>query len=381
MTTTMGTTLRSPAPAAAGIRPIEDPAGWMGSDLQDRTDWQYRFDQNELQELHDALQGVKARGQDIIGVTRRDFPLPTLAPRLAELRREVLDGRGFVLLRGLPVANYDRRDAATLYWGIGAHMGYPVSQNADGHMLGHVIDFGTRSQHAEVKSEAKHGSAVFLNPGRRGYNSSERLAFHIDFADIIGLCCLHPAKSGGESLIVSSIALHNEVLRTRPDLMPVLYEPFWIDRKGEIPAGGKPYFQMPIFNLFQERLTTYYSGGHMKTTGRFAELPPLTPQQREAMDLMDDLANDPRFRLSMWLEQGDIQLINNHVVLHARTKFEDFDEPERKRHLLRLWLVTPDGRPLPDWFYDRYGGGRRGGIYVPGCREFVPIDPAEAENA
>lgn len=365
--------------------PVADPACWTGEALQHSTVWQYRFSAEDLDDLEAALLAVNQQGLDIIAIGRREFPLPRLGKRLADIRRELFDGRGFVLLQGLPVAQHSRRDAAILYWGIGCHLGYPVSQNADGHLLGHVIDLGTKSP-ADVKAQAELPGAggdakVFVHPKYRGYNSNERLAYHVDFADIIGLCCLHPARSGGESFIVNSIALHNEILRTRPDLLKVLYQPFCIDRRGEIPAGAKPYFEMPVFHYFHGRLTTYYSGGHIKSAGTSGVVPPMTAQQTEAMQLMDQLANDPRFRLEMTLEQGDLQFINNHTVLHTRTAFEDFDEPERRRHLLRLWLVAPESRPLPHWFYERYGAGRRGGIYVPGVREHVPLDPEHARNA
>lgn len=357
--------------------PVDDPAAWTAQALGQSTAWQYRLTDADRADVHAALEHVHRRGLSIMQVTQADFPLPTLGRQLSEIRRELLEGRGFVLLRGLPVARYSKLDAAIAYWGIGLHIGYPVCQNAKGEMIGHVIDLGARSTVANPLGENAE-TKMFLHPTLRSYMSNERLSYHTDFADVIGLLCMQPAKKGGESKIVSSLAIHNEILGKRPDLLKVLYQPFWVDRRGEIPAGAKPYYPMPIFCVFGGKLTCYYAGGHMKTTAQYSELPPLSPLQKEAMAMVDAIANDPRFHLSMVMEAGDIQFINNHTVLHSRTAYEDYPERSRARHLLRLWLVTPAGRPLPHWHYERYGAGRRGGIYVPGVREVVTVEPPAA---
>ncbi len=338
--------------------PIETSAAWRGNDLRASGEWQYQVDAQEVAELENAVAQVRKKGLQLIEIQREDFLLPRFSRRLEQLRRELLEGRGFILMRGLPVDHHDKHTAALLYWGIGLHLGYPVSQNARGHMLGHVIDLG-----------GVNGDR------RRRYATNEELSYHVDFADLIGLLCLHPAKTGGQSTIVSSIAIHNEVMRRRPDLLKILYRPFYMDRRGEIPAGKKPYFQIPIFQWVKGRLLTYYSGAHMRGVANFPELPQIDKQQIEAMQLVDELANDPAIHLRMDLQQGDIQFINNHTVLHSRTSYEDYPEPERKRHLLRLWLVTPDGPPLSDWHYERYGAGRRGGVYVPGLSEIASLEP------
>ena len=361
-------------------RPVDDPACWTSAELGASSAWQIRLTDADRAELDQALAHVREQKLSILQVTKADFPLRSLAEKLAGVRREILEGRGFVLLRGVPVERYDRLEAAIAYWGIGLHIGYPVCQNARGEMIGHVIDLGARSAYKNPLGESA-ATTMFLHPTHRSYMSNERLSYHTDFADVIGLLCLQPSKSGGESKIVSSIAIHNEILRRRRDLLPVLYRPYWVDRRGEIPSGAKPYYAMPIFSLFGGKLTTYYAGGHMKTTAQFAELPPMSAAQKEAMTLVDEIANDPAFHLSMVMERGDLQFINNHTVLHSRTAYVDYPERERARHLLRLWLVTPAGRPLPHWHYERYGAGRRGGIYVPGVREMVAIEPIKLEDA
>ncbi len=360
-------------PRAPG--PIDGPANWKSADYQNSTAWQYRLSAQELGELEEGLAAVNKAGLDIIQIQRGDFPLRGFAKTLLELRQEILNGRGFVLLRGLPVQSVSRRDAAILYWGIGLHLGYPVSQSGRGQLLGHVVNRGAAVAKV-LPTESHKGTA----PTSRGYDSNKGDSrFHVDAGDIVGLLCLHPAKSGGKSLIVSSTAIHNEIMKRRPDLLEVLYQPFWRDRRdSEVPAGARPYFPIPVFNFHNGRLFAPYSASAIRNAGYgelYPELPVLTTPQREAMELVEGLAEDPEFHLSMVMEAGDCQLLNNHVILHSRTAYEDWPEDERRRHLLRLWLVVPEHHALPHWHYDRYGAGRRGGIYVPGVKEAVSWEP------
>jgi hypothetical protein len=180
-------------------------------------------------------------------------------------------------------------------------------------------------------------------------------------------------------MIASSVTIHNEMLAHRPDLVDTLAQPFFVDRKGEIPAGKRSYYQLPVFNYHAGRLTTIYARDFIEGAQRFAEVPRLTPMQIEALDMADQLANSDELRLDMDFRPGDIQFLHNHQILHARTAYEDWPEPERKRHLLRLWLAPPDGRPLPPGFQERYGniepGTARGGIRVPGQRLYAPLEP------
>jgi hypothetical protein len=184
------------------------------------------------------------------------------------------------------------------------------------------------------------------------------------------------AKAGGLSSIVSSVTVYNEMRARRPDLAAVLFEPICTDRGGEVPAGMKPWFTIPVFNWHAGHLTTMYVRRYIESAQRFVDVPRLTPAQIAAMDLIDTLVEDPALHLDMDFQPGDIQLVHNHQVLHDRTEYVDWPEPERKRHLLRLWLCPPDGRPLPACFAERYGSvepGRRGGIVVPGAALTVPL--------
>lgn len=335
--------------------------------MASRTDWIEHFSPAEIAEIEDAGQRLAARPIDWQTLRREDFPLPTLERRLAGTLDEVLEGRGFVLLRGLPVDRWDRRLAAIAFLGLGLHWGNLRSQNRQGHLLGHVKDMGLTSQ----------------DPNVRIYQTKERQNFHTDSCDVVGLLCLHPARSGGLSSLVSSVTLFNEMRQRRPDLARVLFEPIETDRRGEVPTGQKPYFRIPVFNWHAGFLSAVYQRAYIESARRFPDVPPLTPAQTEALDLFDTLANDPAFHFCMELQAGDIQLVHNHTLLHDRTAFEDWPGPERKRHLLRLWLAPEKARPLPPVFAERYGSiipGQRGGIVVPGTRYTIPWQAEDSQG-
>jgi hypothetical protein len=173
---------------------------------------------------------------------------------------------------------------------------------------------------------------------------------------------------------VSSTTIFNEMRRRRPDLLRVLMEPIETDRRGEVPEGGKPYFSIPVFNYHEGLVSAIYQRQYIESARRFEGVPPLTPLQIEALDLLDELANDPKLNLMMELQPGDIQLVHNHTILHDRTAFEDHSESDRKRHLLRLWLAPVNARPLPEVYAERYGSitpGDRGGVVVPGAKPTI----------
>lgn len=341
-----------------------DPGQWYGPDLAARGDWIETLSPAELSEIAAAVEGARARHDDLLQLTQAGFPLPGLAPRLAAIAREITDGRGFVLLRGLPVADWGRERAAWAYYGIGLHLGDPVPQNAAGHLLGHVKDLGKDPK----------------DPQTRIYQTSHRHLFHTDSCDMVGLLCLQPAKDGGRSALVSSVTIFREIEQRRPDLAAVLQQPFAIDRKGEIPAGKQRTYDMAIVHQHAGHVTTIYARDFIEAAQRFPEVPRLTAAQVEAMDLVDSLAASDALRLDMDFRPGDMQFLHNHQILHARSAYVDWPEPERRRHLLRLWLSARPGRALPPVFAERYGeirvGHRRGGIQVPGQRLVAPLDAA-----
>jgi Taurine catabolism dioxygenase TauD, TfdA family len=322
---------------------VKDRSAWYGRDLADRGDW------------------IEHLGEGEIGEIEQNGSFPSLAPRLQRILDEVLNGRGFVLIRALPIERWTRRQAAEAFLTIGAQLGNLRMQNAQGHLLGHVRDLGRSSD----------------DPNTRIYQTRERQTHHTDSCDVVGLLCLQTAKSGGLSSLVSSTTIFNEMRLRRPDLLKVLMEPIETDRRGEVPPDGKPYFNIPVFTYYEGLVSAMYQRQYIESARRFSGVQPLTPLQVEALDLLDELANDPRLNLTMELQPGDIQLVHNHTILHDRTAFEDHPEPERKRHLLRLWLAPQSARPLPEVYAERFGSitpGDRGGVVVPGSTPTIPFE-------
>jgi len=344
--------------------PVEGPAAWFGPDMRQReSEWTYRLTPPQVAEIETAVEIVRSRGLDLAAITKDDFPLPTLGPVLDRLRGEVTGGRGFAMLRGMPVEDRSIEHSATAYWGVGAYFGGARSQNAKGHLLGHVYDLG--------------GQAA-TDPHLRGYKTSEGQKFHIDRCDIVALLCLRRAKSGGLSAIVSSMTVHNVMAERRPDLLERLYQSFPVDRRGEVPPGKAPFYEAPVFNEHAGYLSVLYSRLHIGSAQRFPEARRLTAEDFEALDMLAALAGDPGLRLDMAFTPGDVQFLHNHTILHARSAYEDWPEAERKRHLLRLWLAPEGARPLPPVFAECYGGitpGDRGGIICEGTRPHAPLEP------
>jgi len=341
---------------------ILDVSVWYGHELEQQTDWIVRLTHSEIAEVEAAVHKLEeSHFQQSIEPTAEDLPLPSLAPRLRGALDEVMNGRGFVLIRGLPVESWTKRQAAIAFLVIGVHLGNLRMQNAEGHLLGHVRDLGRSSD----------------DPNTRIYQTRERQTHHTDSCDVVGLLCLRTAKSGGLSSLVSSTTIFNEMRRRRPDLLNVLLQPIETDRRGEVPEGSKPYFNIPVFNYHDGLVSAIYQRQYIESARRFPGVEPLSELQIEALDLFDQLANDPKLNLMMELEPGDIQLVHNHTILHDRTAFEDYPEPDRKRHLLRLWLAPPGARPLPEVYKERFGSitpGDRGGVVVAGAKPRIPFD-------
>ncbi len=311
------------------MRPIVDPAGWYPKDFEDTEDWIWRLSEPEIAELHDAVARVEARGMALMDISRDDFPLPRLGDVLTDIGDEIMDGRGFALIRGLPTEGRSRAQIAAAFWGIGTYIGQARSQNTQGHLLGHVKDIG--------------GSYAT----GRGYMSRDALVFHTDRADVISLCCLQGARSGGEHRIASSVTLYNEMLKRRPDLAKELTWRFYRIRKGEIPPGQpqRDWVREPIFSVQDGYLTTRGPSAPVFKAQSLPDVPRLTAAQQEAIDSFMEMATEVSIGIDF--EPGDISFLMNHVILHARTDYEDWPEPERKRHLLRLWLGN-GRRPLQE---------------------------------
>jgi len=307
-------------------------AAWRGPEIVDSTDWKIELGAAHRAELLEALRTVAIDPRPLREITAADFPLPTVAPMLARAMDSVVDGRGFVLLRGVPIEGLNADEIALMYWGIGRHLGRPIHQKGPDDLLVYVRDQGVDPN----------------DPLVRGFQTAARLEYHCDSSDVVGLLCVRPAKSGGVSTIVSSVAVHDELARRDGALADLLHEQWWHDRKtGD---GPESFFRCSVFGERDGRLFAHYGRAYMESASRGAGIPALTTDQVRALDALDELTNSPEFVLNMDFRPGDIQLLNNYTVMHARTAYEDYSEPERRRELIRLWLVVDRDLGLPDDF-------------------------------
>lgn len=325
------------------MQPLEGPYVWTGSEIQTATDWIFHLSPAVVAEIDEALQQVKRRGLTLDDVTGADFPLPSFADAVAHINHDLLHGRGAILIRGLPIDRYSDEDAGIIFWGLGAALGVGVSQSYKGDRLGHVMDIG--------------------EPGRY-YTVGGEIEMHIDPVDVVGLMCLRKAVRGGESRLASSFAVHNAILRERPDLMPYLYRGYHyssrpLDRPANAPAFT-PY-RLPVFQKVGDTPACFYLPIAARNA---AEIPgaEMTAEEREALDFVSQVATRPGMYLEMVFEPGDIQFLNNRLVLHSRADYDDPPDPALKRHLLRLWLMMPDWPERPQNMimhprHDRSEGG------------------------
>jgi hypothetical protein len=295
-------------------------------------DWTYHLSAHEIAEIDAALASVKARGLSIPRIERDDFPLARLP--VNQIRNELDSGGGVMLIRGLPVARWGEADSLLVYWGLSLHLGEITAQNAKGEVLGSVRATG--------RDWDKDHTV-------RGYQTTSWLPFHCDKADIVGLLCLQGAKSGGTSCVANSHAIHDAVLERRPDLAEALYSPLYVDLRGEEPQGIAPYYLQPMFGRHNGRLFGRMGRKYVESAQRFPEVPRLTAKQVEAMESVEALAQSDEFRLDMVFEQGDIQYLNNHVIMHSRSEYEDWPEPERRRHLVRILVFSEAYHDVPDY--------------------------------
>jgi hypothetical protein len=337
---------------------LAGPMVWRGEDLARSTGWIRAVTPAEVEELDAALRAVQRRGLDRSTMTRDDFPIPGLARSLADVSAELEDGRGLVLLRRIPVERYREDELRTVY--LGLHLGTPRYQNAQGELIGDVRDENRLYGAVHEVDPAKPGEP---RTSRNKARSAGPLRFHTDRTDVVTLLCVRPAARGGLSKVVSAPAVHNAILSRRPDLHALLCAPYYHSREGE--AGGRQrYYAMPIFGMRDGRFTSQYSRTFVESAQGLPGVPRLTAAQNEALDLWAEVCEELCF--SMELQAGDLQLLNNHVVYHARTTYEDDPRPGHDRFLMRLWLSTPNSRALPGGFEALWGaieaGALRGGI-------------------
>jgi len=319
-------------------RILEPQCEWTAAEMADEDVWTEHLTDAELEELDASLRHARRRSDDVLELGREDFPLPTLSERLAEIERELIDGRGFVRIRGIDRSAYTQDEMELLYWGIGTHLGSPWAQNKHGHVLGDVTDQGKALDDPTARGNELGGVA---------------LPFHCDGSDLVGLLCLENGLAGGRSAVSSSVRIHNRLVRERPDLAAALYEPFPYDFRGEQAEGGKAFYSLPVFTEWDDRLFVRCIPSYIWASQRHPDAPRLSDLQQEALRAVETMAAEPENHVTMELRPGDIQLIDNFHVLHGRTAYTDDRSAGKVRHLKRLWLETPMFESRPPWFENR----------------------------
>ena len=342
--------------------------GWDGKDFNTNNNNNktieeliWTFSKLEIEEIDHALEHFKQKRINIIDMDELDFPLSNnFKEKLRVMREDLIHGRGFAIQRGIEVDKYSRNDLCAIYYGIGIHLGQPVSQNKLGHVLGHVFDLGKDAN----------------DPSVRLYTTNAAQPFHTDSADLVGLLCIQNASFGGDSQWCSSVRCFEEIYRERKDLAEVLMKPFHVSRKGEIPEGMKATYEIAIFHrLVEENIVLgIYDRSFIVAAQKIAGTPKLTAKQIEALDYLDDKCL--KLKIEMRLGKGDIQWLHNHTTFHARSAFQDEINSQSRRHLLRLWLSPPNSIKLPDAFATRFntvevGSRFRGGIRLNKAQKLV----------
>ncbi|MEP3248243.1 MAG: TauD/TfdA family dioxygenase [Sneathiella sp.] len=301
---------------------VTTPAAWYGRDLRRMVDWIEAFSASEIAEIETALRAARETGKETKDLQVSDFPLPGLKQKISGWRQDIKSGRGFQVLRGLPVEGWSKEEAELFFWCFGLHLGTPGAQNVAGDLLGHVTDTGA----------AKEDTLSRL------YKTAANIDYHCDGADVVGLLCLKKAKSGGQSRIVSSVSVFNELMARRPDLAARLFESRPLDIRNEGQSGARRHIPVTPCAFADGVLRTFYHADYFRSVVRHDDIPAFSKEDQEMLDLYEQIAADPELFLDMDLQPGDIQLLSNHTNLHARTDYEDHDDPREKRHLLRLWL-------------------------------------------
>jgi len=316
-------------------KPLETHCEWRAVELSDETAWTERLSPLECEELDVALQVALKKSDDLMQIREEDFPMPTLHERLMAIEETLIEGRGFVRIRGIDRNRYSQMEMETLYWGIGMHLGTPWPQNKHGHILGDVTDQGKSGRDPTSRGNEIGGSA---------------LPFHCDGSDLVGLLCLENGLSGGLSAVANSVLIHNQLIRETPDLAAELYQPQPFDFRGEQKPGSRGWYQVPVFTEHQNRLYVRCIPPYIWASQRHTDAPRLTDAAIAALKRVETLAADPANHITMALEPGDMQFINNYHVMHGRTAYEDDKAAGKVRHLKRLWLETPILLNKPSYF-------------------------------
>lgn len=317
------------------LQPVRTAAAWRGDTLSKGDDWIYRLSEAQVAELEALGARFVKDDPDLRFVQAEDYPLVECADAVKEWGDEVDFGRGFLLVRGLRSEIYSDAMSAAIYYILGLHMGDPIRQNEMGDLVDHIYATSDKTM---------------ADPTARPSKIRDELVFHSDSSDVVALMCLRPSKSGGASCLVSGAQIYNEILKRRPDLAPLLLEPFHWDWKRQDHEAPANTYTSPIISIKDGVLSMYAGSTYIFTAQDYPGVPPLTKEQIEVIELFDEITYEEGMAIEMDFRPGDIQWLSNYAALHSRTGFEDFPEPQRRRHLLRLWLSRDTERPVVDGF-------------------------------
>jgi hypothetical protein len=324
--------------------PIDHSGAWRVADFKTPADYTIELTAPQLRDIERAIGRIKAAGLGLDDLQREHFEVPSLSPVIGEIRYQIEDGRGFVVVRRLPVEDYSKDEIGMIFWGIGTHLGCGLSQSVLGDRLGHVKDFSRE------------------DPLARAYRNKQELSPHTDSCDLVGLACLRDAKLGGVSRLTSALTVHNVMLEECPEALERLYCGYVFHRRGEEKPGDLPYtpYRVPVYSNTEGKVSARYVRTYVEA-GEAAAGRPMGAVELAVLDRFEEVTKRTEVMLEFTLQPGEIYFINNYTILHARTAFDDGDaEEDRRRHLLRLWLEVPSMRAVHPYI-------RRNGIdAVPG---------------
>jgi hypothetical protein len=309
----------------------------MGSDLAQIDDWNLRLSPDDIEELEAALANVELKNIPVQEISTADFPLPRLGVRLRAFADELENGRGFGVIRGVPVEIYTEEACKILSWGLCSYLGELIPQSRQGDWINHVIDL------TDITSTTKPDLVHIVNRKElRSNHEGGELRWHTDSTDIIALFCLTKAKAGGASRLASSAKVHNLIREQSPPCLRALYDGYYYmsladDDEDETPKISAE--RIPVFRRKGESVSFYYIPQVVERAIERANVS-YGPEENDARDLIQEAANTPGVPLEFTLEPGDLEVVNNRVVMHARSGFEDYPDLDRRRHLLRLWMAT-----------------------------------------
>ncbi len=345
--------------------PLKGPFAWTGKSLADEPRWKLVLDAGQAGEISSAIAEFARSGQNWHEANRETLPLPGIASLGDDIRDELENGLGLFRLSGVPINDHSVDELKAFYLSFGDHVGIPVSQTLEGERIMSIENEGTKSNDYGIIDD-KETAGGFRSSRARAF-SNAGLRFHTDRCDVVSLLCVQQARIGGHSKIASAVAIHNAMLERRPDLLEELFTDYPRSRFGEEVNDASAHYMLPVFTERDGKFATHYSRTYVEAAQTNPDLPRLRSSQNEALDLLAELAGELCFEMT--LAPGDIQLLNNHVLYHARDPYEDDASSGKRRMLLRLWLAMPNSRALPESFEVLFGniepGAIRGGIWPP----------------